>query len=163
VEYEMRSYSVLIAFALAFMVLLGLQFLPWQTVGAETSVSVDIDPDTLNLEMHGMWITVYIGPYIGPPDGYEVGDINISTVKLEGLPPEMWEVQDDKLMMKFKADDLIPIIWLKISHMGTPVQIMPYDSEYPPVKLTVTGELNDGTSFKGWDEIRVIAPSIPSL
>ena len=154
----MRSYSVLVAFALAFVVLLGLQFLPWQAVGAETSVSVDIDPDTLNLEMYGMWITVYIGP----PDGYGVGDIDISTVKLEGLPLlELWDVQDDKLMMKFNADDVIPIIWLKISHMGVPMQIMPYDSD--PVELTVTGKLRDGTSFKGSDEIRVIAPSLPSL
>jgi len=158
VEYEMRSYSVLVAFALAFVVLLGLQFLPWQAVGAETSVSVDVDPDMLNLGMHGVWITVYVGP----PDGYGVDDIDVSTVKFEGLPLlELWDVQDDKLMMKFNADDLIPIIWLKISHMGTPMQIMPYDSV--PVVLTVTGKLRDGTSFKGSDEIRVIAPSLPSL
>jgi len=159
VEYEMRSYSVLVAFALAFVVLLGLQFLPWQTVGAETSVSVDIDPDTLNLEMYGMWITVYVGP----PDGYGVGDIDVSTVKLEGvLSPEMWEVQDDKLMMKFSAELVISLIWLKISHMGAPMPIMPQDSV--PVELTVTGKLYDGTTrFEGSDEIRVIAPSIPSL
>lgn len=98
VKYEVRSYSVLMAFTPAFVVLLGLQFLPLQTAEADISVSVDIDPDTLNLEMHGKWITVYIEPL----DGHEVGDININTVKLDVvLPPEWWEVQDDKLMMKF--------------------------------------------------------------
>jgi len=145
-------------FALAFVVLLGLQFLPWQTFGAETSVSVDVDPDTLNLGMYGMWITVYIGP----PDEYGIGDIDVSTVKLEGvLSPELWDLQDDKLIMKFNADDVIGRIWLKISHMGVPMQIMPEDSV--PVELTVTGELNDGTSFVGSDEIQVIAPSLPSV
>jgi hypothetical protein len=148
----MRNYSVLMAFALAFLVLLGLQFLPWQTVGAEASVIVDVDPDTLNLEMHGKWITVYIGP----PDGYEVGDIDIGTVKLDGvLSPDRWDVQDDKLMMKFNAEDVISRVWLKIYHMGTP---MPQDNV--TVELTVTGELNDGTSFEGSDEIQVIAPSL---
>ena len=152
VKYEVRSYSVLMAFTPAFVVLLGLQFLPLQTAEADISVSVDVDPDTLNLEVHGEWITVYIEP----PDGYKVSDIDISTVKLNGLlRPEHWEVQDGKLMMKFNADDVISqIIWPQISHMGIP---MPQDNV--PAELIVTGELSGGVSFDGSDIIRVMAPS----
>lgn len=148
----MRNYSVLMAFALGFLVLLGLQFLPWQTVGAKAPVSVDINPNMLNLEMHGKWITVCVGPF----DGYEVGDIDICTVKLDGvLSPDRWDVQDDKLMMKFYAEDVISRVWLKIYHMGTP---MPQDNV--TVELTVTGVLDDGTGFEGSDKIQVIAPSL---
>ncbi|MCW3977505.1 MAG: hypothetical protein NWE77_06200 [Candidatus Bathyarchaeota archaeon] len=147
----MRSYSVLVVFALAFVALLGVQFLSWQSVEAAIPVSVDIEPDTLNLEMLGLWITVYVEP----PDEYFVSDINMSTVKLEGvLLPVRWDIQDDKLMLKFPAEDVISLIWLEIYHMGKP---MPQDNIL--VELTVTGEFGDGVAFEGSDEIQVIAPS----
>jgi hypothetical protein len=146
-----RSYSVLVVFALAFVALLGVQFLSWQSVEAAIPVSVDIEPDTLNLEMLGLWITVYVEP----PDEYFVSDINMSTVKLEGvLLPVRWDIQDDKLMLKFPAEDVISLIWLEIYHMGKP---MPQDNIL--VELTVTGEFGDGVAFEGSDEIQVIAPS----
>jgi hypothetical protein len=149
---EVRRYSVLVVFALAFVALLGVQFLSWQSVEAAIPVSVDIEPDTLNLEMLGPWITVYVES----PDEYLVSDINVSTVKLEGvLLPVRWDVQDDKLMLKFPAEDVISLIWLEIYHMGTP---LPQDNVQ--VELTVTGEFDDGVAFEGSDEIQVIAPSL---
>jgi len=114
-------------------------------------VSVDIEPDTLNLEMHGPWITVYIESL----DEYLVSDINASSVKLEEvLRPVFWDIQDDRLMLKFRADEVIPLIWSKISHMGLP---MPQDNIL--VELTVAGEFDGGAAFEGSDEIQVIAPS----
>jgi hypothetical protein len=139
-------------FALAFVGLLSVQFLAWQSVEAPIPVSVDIEPDVLNLEMHGPWITVYVES----PDGYVVNDVNISSVKLEGvLLPVFWDLQDDKLMMKFGADDVISLIWLEIYHMGQP---MPQDNV--TVELMVAGEFNDGAAFEGSDEIQVIAPPL---
>lgn len=148
----MRRHVVWMTFAIAFVVLFGLLLISEQTLGAKTSVSVDVEPDTLNLEMHGLWITVYIEL----PEGYQVSDINMSTVKLNGLlSPERWDLKDDKLMMKFNADDVIvQIIWPQISHMGMP---MPQDNI--SAEFRVTGKLYDGTIFEGSGEIRVIAPS----
>ncbi|NIS80942.1 MAG: hypothetical protein GTO14_12195, partial [Anaerolineales bacterium] len=60
--------------------------------------TVDVEPDTLNLEMLGPWITVYVEPL----EEYVVSDINVSTVTLEGvLLPARWDLQGDKLMLKF--------------------------------------------------------------
>jgi hypothetical protein len=151
VKGEVRSYSVLVVFALAFGALLGVQFLSWQSVEAAIPVTVDIEPDTLNLEMLGRWITVYVEPL----EEYVVSDINVSTVTLEGvLLPARWDLQGDKLMLKFPAEDVIGPIWLEIYHMGKP---MPQDDVW--VELTVTGEFNDGVAFEGSDEVQVIAPS----
>jgi len=152
VKCEVRSYLVLILFALAFVGLVSVQFLSWQSVEAAIPVSVDIEPDRLNLEMHGPWITVYIEPL----DEYLVSDIIISSVKLEDvLLPVFWDIQDDRLMLKFGADDVVSLIWLEIYHMGQP---MPQDNV--TVELTVAGKFDDSTAFEGSDEIQVIAPSL---
>lgn len=148
----MRSHVALILFGLAFVGLVSVQLLSWQSVEAAISVGVDVEPDTLNLEMHGPWITVYVES----PAGYEASDINISRVTLEDvLLPVSWDIQDDKLMLKFGAEDVISLIWLEIYHMGKP---MPQD--YITVELAVTGEFDDGAAFEGSDTIRVIAPSL---
>ncbi|MFQ6116151.1 MAG: hypothetical protein ACE5NG_18980, partial [bacterium] len=46
------------------------------------SASMNIDPNTLNLKSNGEWITAYIEL----PEGYDVADIDIFTVQLEGIP-----------------------------------------------------------------------------
>lgn len=91
-----------------------------------------------------------------PLDGYEVSDINMSTVKLNRmLFPERWKVQDGKLVMKFKAEDVIGLIWAETYHMGKP---MP--QENVTMELPVSGELYGGATFEGSDEIRLIASSL---
>jgi hypothetical protein len=146
----MRAYSLLMTFALAFVVLLGLQLFSGQTFEADISAVVDIDPDTLNLQMHGRWITVYVEL----PAGYNVSDIDIGTVKLERiLNASRWNIQDNRLMLKFDAEQVVGLVWSKIYHIGEPT---PQDKV--TVELTVTGELYSGITFEGSDEIRVIVP-----
>ncbi len=106
--------------------------------------SVNIDPDVLNLKSSGKWITAYIEP----PDGYEVQDIDIDSVLLEGfLDVQQSTIQGSVLMVKFDREGVVD--YLEDTLKVTP----PAD-----VTLTVTGELGDGTEFTGDDTIRVMSP-----
>ena len=101
--------------------------------------TIDIDPNTLNLESNGNWITVYIGL----PDGLDVNDIMISTVMLDQTVQAEWcDVQDTILMVKFDRLDVENLI-------GAPQQ---------SVELTVEGKLSTGLEFAGQDTIRAINP-----
>jgi parallel beta-helix repeat protein len=103
--------------------------------------NVLIEPETLNLNSKGKWITCYLEL----PEGYDVKDINLSTVKLcyigFEVGGEYGEFNPNELMVKFDRSDIVEDL---IGYPGCEVE------------LTVTGELTDGTPFKGNDTIRVI-------
>lgn len=105
---------------------------------------IDINPDTLNLGSKVKWVTAYIEL----PKGYDVNDIDVTTVLLneaveaEERPIEIGDYDSDgtaDLMVKFD---------------GAEVQdLLDPEGEF---ELTVSGELTDGTPFDGSDTIRVI-------
>jgi len=106
------------------------------------SSTIDIKPKVLNLKSKGRWITAFIEL----PKGYEIGDIDISTVMLNGeIPAESHptkigvfdEAGISDLMVKFDRQDLMDIL------------------SAGEATLTITGEVND-TPFEGSDTIRVI-------
>lgn len=105
--------------------------------------TIDIDPDTLNLQSKGRWITAYIEL----PDEYDVSNIDVSTILLantvsaEANPTEIGDYNEDgipDLMVKFDRSAVQDIL-----EVGDEVEI------------TVTGEVA-GTPFEGSDTIRVI-------
>lgn len=106
--------------------------------------TIDIDPDTLNLNSRGRWITAYIEL----PEGYNVSDINVSTILLndaisaELSPMEIGDYDNDgvpDIMVKFDRANVEELI-----HVPTEI-----------VELTLTGTVS-GIPFEGGDTIKVI-------
>jgi len=107
------------------------------------SATMDINPDTLNLKSKGKWITCYIEL----PEGYNVFDIDVSTIMSNDTTPmdsyapaEMGDYDEDgilDLMVKFDRQEVIALL------------------SAGEATLAITGEV-DGTPFEGSDSIRVI-------
>jgi hypothetical protein len=105
---------------------------------APPPTNIDIDPDTLNLKSKGRWITCYIDI-----PGYDVNEIDISTILLEDTIPAEWgDVQGTILMVKFDRGEVE-------DYIGSPQE---------SIELWVTGKFYDGAEFEGSDTIRVICP-----
>ena len=110
----------------------------------KAEAGIDINPDTLNLESKGKWITCYIEL----PEGYDMNNVDVSTVMLnwqvqaENHPTEIGDYDNDgnaDLMVKFDRSEVQEIL-----ECGDNVAI------------TIIGELTDGAQFEGTDYIRVI-------
>ena len=108
-----------------------------------TALSVDLNPNTLNLRSSGRWVTLHITP----PSGRTADEIDIKSVWLRFNDKNvhaLWgNIEDGVLMIKFYRTSLQKIL---SGHA---------DKE---VKIKVTGAYDDGTTFEGEDTIRVIDP-----
>ncbi len=119
----------------------------WVEVVSEPAIveaTVDIDPDTLNLKSKGKWITCYIEL----PEGYDVADIDVSTIMLNGQVP----AQSRPTAIADYDGDGIADLMVKFSRSAVQ-NILPAEGE---AEITVVGELADGTAFEGKDTIRII-------
>lgn len=108
------------------------------------SATIDIDPNALNLESNGNWITAYIEL----PPGYAPSAIDVSTVKLN----DAVSAEESPTEVGDHDEDGIPDLMVKFDRARVQNLLSPGDE----VELTVTGELTDGTPFSGSDTIRVI-------
>ena len=105
--------------------------------------TVDINPDTIDLSSKGK----YIMAYIELPGFYKVGDITVSTIKLNGQipalssPTAIGDYDNDgikDLMVKFDRDQAQSLLSIGDN------------------ALSVSGNLTDGTKFKGTDVIKAM-------
>ena len=104
-------------------------------------VTVEVHPETLNLNSQGRWITTYVGL----PEGYDAGGIDVGTVRLkygEHVLDAQWGnvAEDGRLMVKFDRQAVSAIL--------------PVAEE---VELFISGEFH-GVLFRCSDHIRVISP-----
>jgi len=128
----------------------------WTTMPVVTATA-DISPKALNLRSKGKWITAYIEL----PEGYDVRDINVSTVMLndtisaEPKPIAVGDYDEDgitDLMVKFDRAKVIQYILDNIDIVKL------YEKKFMTITLTVTGKLYDGAPFQGTAIIRLIMP-----
>jgi hypothetical protein len=114
------------------------------TVVTEPERVATRDPDTLNLKGRGNWVNCSITL----PEGYNVGDINASTLLLNGTVTAdlgSVSVQGSQLMAKFNRTLVSNLILSEGIMRGN-------------VTLTVAGQLYNGTMFEGSDTIEVEMP-----
>lgn len=112
--------------------------------------TLDIAPETLNLKSKGKWITAYIEL----PKGYNVADINVSSMLLNGTvraqpkPKAIGHYEDGTpyLMVKFDRAGLIEYI---VANVDIRKRCM-------AAVFTITGQLKDGTLFQGSDIIKIL-------
>lgn len=149
-DYAFMNCNVKLAFD-NFLVNSGILICP------KISVTTDIDPDTLNLRSRGQWITAYIEL----PEGYDVNDINVSTIMLnDTVPAELkpFAIGDydsdtvPDLMVKFDRAEVISYILANVDLTQL------YEDRFMTITLTITGYLNDGTPFQGSTTIRIVMP-----
>jgi hypothetical protein len=94
---------------------------------------VQIKPETLQLKSKGVMTA-----YVQLPEQYRIEDINISTVTLQGAPAVRGNIEGNTLVLKFDRQ--------KLQNIVTGGEI----------ELLLSGQLTDGSIFKGTDAIRVI-------
>ena len=144
---KMRTSLVSMVYVLGLSLVVGVLVLTVPSTASEITATVDINPETLNLNSSGILITVYIEL----PGTLNVEDINVTTVQLGAVQAAWGNVEGNKLMVKFDRQTVIDYIWAQLYHMEIPLT-----KEGVEVELTIKGELTDGTQFMGSDKIRVI-------
>ncbi len=115
---------------------------------------IDLDPDTLNLDSNGKWITCYIELEEG--FDVDVNDIEGATVKLDDIPAyvdgEGWATSAGNAgnIMDYDGDEVLERM-VKFDRSAVQAVVQP-----PEAAVTVTGELTDGRPFEGAATLRVV-------
>jgi len=144
----MRKHTALMALAFTFSLIIWIQLVTTQVGANGIPADVDITPDALLLKEGGCgtWITAHIGL----PKGYDVSNIDVSSVTLKvngnNVSASMCKIQGKKLMVKFDRATVIELLRSIIGHMSPRVK--------QDVTLAVIGKYN-GDVFGGTDTIRV--------
>jgi len=109
----------------------------------QTRTTIDFDPDVLNLKSKSQYVTAYVEL----PPGYDVRQIDISSIRLNGTVPALTR----PTAIGDYNNNRIPDLMVKF-HMRAVQAILDVGQS---VEITITGEVG-GIPFMGVDTIRVI-------
>lgn len=127
---------------------------PWTSPAVAT---VDIDINTLNLKSRGEWVTAYIElpegldiNHIKLLDGYDVNDIDASTIRLNGTIP----AESEPKAIGDYDNNNIPDLMVKFNRTEVIEYILSEGIKFGNVTLILSGKFCDGTSFMGSDIVK---------
>jgi len=109
-----------------------------------TATTIDIDPNTLNRNSSGQWITCYIEL----PEDFDVQNIDINSIMFNSIVP----AQSNPTNIGDYDYDGIPDLMVKFSRSAVGQILQPGDN----VEIKVSGTLVSGIEFEGVDYIKVI-------
>lgn len=116
---------------------------------------VDVDPNAINLNSNGNWVTCYIEL----PTGYDVNDIDGQTVTLEGVSAHMGQEDyaspqaNESNTMDHDGDGILERM-VKFDRSAVQALLQP-----GVAVVTVKGKLPNHTTLRGTDLIKVIGKS----
>lgn len=131
----------------------GLPRAPWKR---SILAILDMDPDTLNLESKGKWITAYIQL----PEGFNAANIDASTILLnETVSPELdpkygFANDPDGYLVDYNNDGISERM-VKFDRTAVAAWVSQNAGMQPRISFTISGQLYDGTWFTGADMILV--------
>lgn len=135
-------------------------------VESPVPANVTIEPETLNLNSNGQWVTAYIELPVCL--NCDVANIDASTVNLNDTIPAVTDPQysfvtDPDEYLTDHDGDGIQERMVKFNRAAVIEYLETIDFEGETgsdkiVELTVTGKLFDETAFEGCDTVRVITP-----
>jgi len=127
---------------------------PYTIISTETGIippiipaTIDFDPDTLNLKSEGKVVTIYIEL----PVGWNVVNIDVSTIRLNGTVPGL----SKPIEIGDYDGDGIPDLMVKFDRAST-IVLFAGKTVLGNYAMEVIGTVS-GNPFKGSDTIRVIA------
>jgi hypothetical protein len=113
---------------------------------------IKISPDSLNLKSNSD--TNALTSYIELPAGYEAGQINKASIKLEVNEVSIASQPTPTSLGDYDRDG-VPDLMVKF---GRQAVITALAGKTGNITMTVTGQLNSGLKFMGKDTIKVISP-----
>jgi|GEM_PF-5830493 len=114
------------------------------------NATIDIDPDVLNLQSQGKWVTCYIEF----PDGYDVNDIEVASVFLNRTIP----AESHPIAIGDYDEDSIPDLMVKFDRSRVQNILEPGDS----VEILIVGNVLE-EMFGGTDTIKVFNPDFKPI